>query len=244
MNSAANRGLLIRLLYRARDLRGGALYHAIQQYCRGDVLDVGGADFFLRARRFKPAFTSWTVLDVERQAPPPKDGVTATHIVGDGCNMAFGDHTFDCVLNIQVLEHVFQPIRMVEEMTRVLKPGGTLMILLPVTSTLHMAPRHYYNFTRYWCQETMRHCGLTILQLQPLGGAWSSIASRLLYLILQSLRTEGMSTPEIKRRWPFYVLWPFMMLFAVVAIPVCLIFGVGDLKEEPNNYLVVARKPA
>jgi hypothetical protein len=34
-----------------------------------------------------------------------------------------------------------------------------------------------------------------------------------------------------------------MAVFAAAAIPVCLLFSLGDLSEEPNNHLVVARKP-
>ena len=30
---------------------------------------------------------------------------------------------------------------------------------------------------------------------------------------------------------------------ALISIPVCLVFSLGDLSEEPNNHLVVARKP-
>ena len=33
-----------------------------------------------------------------------------------------------------------------------------------------------------------------------------------------------------------------MLLFALVSIPICMILSIGDLTEEPNNYLVVAQK--
>jgi hypothetical protein len=53
-----------------------------------------------------------------------------------------------------------------------------------------------------------------------------------------------MSSRQCRRGPLFYVLWPFMALFAVLAIPVCLVFSLGDLAEEPNNHLVVARRPS
>ena len=53
-----------------------------------------------------------------------------------------------------------------------------------------------------------------------------------------------MSSPECRRNALFYVLYPFMALYAFVNIPLCMLFALGDLTEEPNNHLVVARKPA
>jgi hypothetical protein len=83
---------------------------------------------------------------------------------------------------------------------------------------------------------------MEVVELRPLGGFWSTIASRLVYFFFQSFRVEGMSARECRRGPLFYVLWPFMALFALAAIPVCLLLSLGDLTEEPNNHLVVARK--
>jgi hypothetical protein len=52
-----------------------------------------------------------------------------------------------------------------------------------------------------------------------------------------------MSDPAIRRNALFWVLLPFQMLFALFLIPVAMFFSLGDLGEEPNNHLVVARRP-
>ncbi|MCB1071106.1 MAG: class I SAM-dependent methyltransferase [Verrucomicrobia bacterium] len=239
-----SKSILWKCMYMARDLRSGALFDAIKRYCHGDVLDVGGWDFFESIKKRKVGFDSWTVLEVERQDVDLSDDPRVKLVIGDGCNMTFEDDRFDTILNIQVLEHVFEPIRMMEEMTRVLKPGGIMIILLPTTSTMHMAPYHFYNFTRYWSEEAIRHCGLEKVSLTPLGGVWTSMASHLLYFVMQSVRVKGMSSPEIKRGLLFYLLYPFMLLFAALSFPLCLLFGLGDLQEEANNHLVVVRKPS
>jgi hypothetical protein len=33
-----------------------------------------------------------------------------------------------------------------------------------------------------------------------------------------------------------------MLLYAAISLPVMMLFSLGDLTEEPNNHLVVARK--
>jgi len=233
---------IIRALYWIRDLRSGALFRALRQHCRGSVLDVGGWDFYLTALKKRLPFHTWTVLEVSPTGPAdPLDG-RIRFVVGDGCRMGFRDGSFDTVLSIQVLEHSFEPLLMIGEMCRVLHDKGLLILLVPQTSTVHMAPHHYYNFTRFFIEEAMRRNHMRIIELAPLGGAWSSMASHLVYLIFQGLRFPGMSTEACKRNVAFYLLSPFMLLFIGVALPLCLLLALGDLTEEPNNHLVVACK--
>jgi SAM-dependent methyltransferase len=219
------------------------MFRAMRQYCRGEVLDVGGFDFFLTAVRKGVPFEKWTTLEPTTGTMPDIEDARFQVVTGDGCNMVeFGDGKFDTVLSIQVVEHVFEPNRMVAEMGRVLRPGGHAILLIPQTSTLHMAPHHYYNFTRYWIEEALRRAGLEQLELQALGGRWSSTASHLVYFFLQSTRSPGTTIPEEARPRAFYLLYPLMVAVALVGIPVCLLLSLGDLIEEPNNHLVVARK--
>lgn len=232
----------LRLLYLARDLRSRALFEALEARSRGRVLDVGGGDFFLTARARGIPFESWTTLEPSAERAPRIDDPRFHPVAGDGCRMEFEDRSFDTVLAVQVLEHVFEPIQLVEEIGRVLRPGGHAILLVPQTGTMHLAPHWYGNLSRSWIEEALARAGLEVVELRPLGGFWSSIASRLVYFFFQSFRVEGMSSRECRRGPLYYVLWPIMALFAIAAIPVCLLFSLGDLSEEPNNHLVVARK--
>jgi SAM-dependent methyltransferase len=230
------------LLYRLRDWRSRALFEALRRYSKGSVLDVGGWDFFLTAQGKRVPFEQWTTLEHDRARLPDIDDPRFAVVYGDGCDMDFDDQSFDTAVNVQVLEHVFEPICMVAEIGRVLKHGGHAIFVVPTTSTMHIAPHYHYNFSRYWIEEAMDRAGFDIIELTPLGGVWSSMASHLFFFFFQSVRYEGMSDSKIRRKALFYLLWPFMALFAIVAIPICLVFAQGDLAEEPNNHLVVARR--
>lgn len=232
----------LQLLYRLRDLRSRELYRALRRHCRGAVLDVGGWDFVLSARQRGLSFERWTTLENERERLLEVPDRRVEFVYGDGCAMDFDDQSFDTVINVQVLEHVFEPIRMVGEIGRVLKRGGHAIFVVPATSTIHLAPHYHYNFSRYWIEQAMDRAGLDVVELVPLGGVWSSMASHLLFFFLQSARYEGMSDARIRRNAAFYVLWPLMAVFAIVSLPLCLLFALGDLAEEPNNHLVVARR--
>ena len=232
-----------RLMTWARNLRSPELFSALERHSRGDVLDVGGWDFFETVRADpRIVFKTWTSLEEGERLLETSDARYRA-VVGNGENMAFPDASFDTVLNIQVLEHTFDPLAMVREISRVLRPGGAAIFLIPQTSVLHHPPKHYYNFTRFWIQKAAPTAGLEIVELLPMGGRWTSTASHLVHFFFQAFRAPGYSTAEDRRGPLFYLLLPLMCLYAALSVPVCLLLSLGDLSEEANNHLVVARKP-
>ncbi len=235
--------MISKILFYIRDWRSLKLFKVLIQYVTGDVLDVGGGKFFDAAKKRGVNFKTWTCLEIDAsqvEVNPADDRFKL--VVGDGCNMPFSQNQFDVALNIQVLEHVFDPLKMLEEMNRVLKPGGKVILLVPQTSNLHGIPHHYYNFTRYWIARAMADSGFDILLLEPLGGYWSTLASRLFYFFLQGFGHPAMTVPGTKRPFMFYLLFPLMIVTVIVCVPLFLLLSLGDLVEEPNNHLVVARK--
>ena len=53
------------------------------------------------------------------------------YAVEDALNLSFPDNTFDLLTSVDVIEHVGQPERMIQEVSRVLKPGGIALITFP-----------------------------------------------------------------------------------------------------------------
>jgi len=239
-----NRPLTEKVLYLARDVMSRQIFRVMGQYSRGWVLDIGGADFYLSARKRKIPYDKWFSLDVSPDRLPNINDGRFLALCGDGCRLPLPRDRFDTVLNIQVLEHVFEPLAMIKEIGRVLKPGGHALFLIPQTSTSHAIPNYYCNFSIYWIKRALDAAGLRMVEHQALGGVWTSMASHLVYFFFQSLRWPGLSDRQENRRgFLFYPLWPFMALYALISIPLCLFFGLGDLTEEPNHHLIVVTKP-
>jgi SAM-dependent methyltransferase len=234
--------ILSSLLYRVRNFRSRVLFDMLERYSAGTVLDVGGWEFVKTLENRPVHYDQWIVVepDTERLY---STGPNVSLLHGDGCKLGVASNSVDTVVSLQVLEHVFEPFVMVEELARVLKPGGHGVLLLPTTSTMHLAPHFHYNFSRFWIFEAMKRANLEIVEFRALGGIWSSMASHLVYFFMQAGRAPGMSDPGIRRSPAFWLLLPFQALFAIVALPFCMLFSLGDLQEEPNNHAVVVRKP-
>lgn len=52
-------------------------------------------------------------------------------IRGDATNLPFRDSSFGCIITSEVLEHVPDDVRALSELSRVLRPGGTLAATVP-----------------------------------------------------------------------------------------------------------------
>ncbi|OGM30068.1 hypothetical protein A2630_02430 [Candidatus Woesebacteria bacterium RIFCSPHIGHO2_01_FULL_44_10] len=61
---------------------------------------------------------------------------TLSFRVGDGHALPFAANTFDAVFALEVLEHVFEPEKILAEIRRVLKKGGYAVFLVPSESYL------------------------------------------------------------------------------------------------------------
>jgi ubiquinone/menaquinone biosynthesis C-methylase UbiE len=60
-----------------------------------------------------------------------QEHTTSIFSVGDGEILPFPTDSIDCITHIGSLEHYHHPMKGIEEIGRILKPGGTAVILLP-----------------------------------------------------------------------------------------------------------------
>jgi SAM-dependent methyltransferase len=63
--------------------------------------------------------------------------------------LPFLDGSFDVVLCTEVLEHLTEPQRAIDEMYRVLEPGGQLLLTTRFLFPIHDAPHDYFRYTKY-----------------------------------------------------------------------------------------------
>jgi SAM-dependent methyltransferase len=92
------------------------------------------------------------------------------------------DHALDCILCTEVLEHVVDPMAVLAEFSRLLKPGGKLLLTVPHGSPLHMEPYHFYTgFTHFWYRHWLPRHGFELESLTPQGGPGRVAVSMMQY---------------------------------------------------------------
>lgn len=109
--------------------------------------------------------------------------------VGDAASIPAPDGEFDAVLCTEMLEHHPEPIRVVKELARILKPGATLLLTAPLGSGIHQEPYHFYGgYTPYWYEKFLGEAGFKDLNIQPNAGFFRFFAQ-------ESLRYLQLSAP-------------------------------------------------
>jgi SAM-dependent methyltransferase len=111
-----------------------------------------------------------TVVDIE-------DRSGHVDVIADIQDMPqLGNASFDSVLCTQVLEHVPEPARAMAELSRVLVPGGHLIVSVPHLSAIHEAPNDFFRYTRYGLESLCRGAGLEVVDVSATAGLVAFLA--------------------------------------------------------------------
>ena len=103
-------------------------------------------------------------------------------VIGDLRNLPFTADAFDCILCIQVLEHVAEPQMVINEFFRTLKQGSYLCLTAPQGWGVHQPPHDYFRFTNHGLRFLFRKAGFEIIRLKPVCGYFGYLANRLTLL--------------------------------------------------------------
>ena len=104
-------------------------------------------------------------------------------IVSDITNIPVEDASFDVVLCTEVLEHVPDPVKAIEEMVRICKKNGEIILTAPFCSLTHFSPYHYYSgFNKYFYIFHLERLGCKILEIEQNGNFFEYLAQELLRL--------------------------------------------------------------
>jgi len=154
-------------------------------------------------------------------------------IISDITKIPVGDNSFDVILCTEVFEHLPDAVATLNEFSRILKPGGILLITAPFASLTHFAPYHFCGYNKYWYQHHLSRLEFTIESLVH-NGSW-------FHFIAQELRRSRFISAKYSSKILGFVtriyIIPVLILLSLLAR-----FDRGSHEVLCFNYMVRAIK--
>jgi SAM-dependent methyltransferase len=224
---------------------------AVAPQARGRMLDVGCGDkpyewFFL------PHVTEY--VGVEHEAlfvDTVASSRGGTVVAYDGRTLPFEDGTFDTVMSAQVLEHTPDPQRLLDEMSRVLRSDGLMIVTAPFSFRLHEEPHDYFRYSPHGLRSLLERAGLTPVELRAQGALFAVLAHKVnTFLAFRVGRLGGVSqemgklsyarpSAEKPRYWALPGVLPTM---AALSAGARILDRLVPEPGEALSFLVLARK--
>jgi ubiquinone/menaquinone biosynthesis C-methylase UbiE len=103
-----------------------------------------------------------------------------TDIVCDIINIPEPEQSFDVILCSEVIEHIPNPVKALEEFKRLLKKSGILIITAPFCSLTHFAPYHFATgFNSFFYEHHLNKLGFEIIEIQHNGNYFEYLAQEI-----------------------------------------------------------------
>ncbi len=151
-----------------------------------------------------------------------KEYAKSTYVC-DLASIPVEDGRFDAILFNQVMEHLSDPLTVLVELKRVLKPGGKMICTAPLFYEEHEQPYDFYRYTQF---------------------AWRHMLGKVGFELEQLIRPQSIA-PGISGWLSSPVLAGSRLLFRGLA----KFFYVLDERRRftekgfPKNYVAIVRKP-
>jgi SAM-dependent methyltransferase len=123
----------------------------------------------------------------------------------------YEDGSFSVVVTTKViLEHVSNPQLVLNELYRILKPGGKLFLIAPHIRRQHQAPYDYFRFTEYSLKMLLYKAGFSAFSITHCGG-FMAVVGYYFYFF-----QRGLTIPRILMRaldlTHYYLIEPLFYL--------------------------------
>jgi len=154
---------------------------AAEPELKGLVLDLGGGGEPSYKRLLTISGRFVNMDRIEEAMPTVVGDLESTYPFATGCA--------DTVILFNTLEHVYDHQHVVDEMHRVLKPGGRALIYVPFIFPVHVHQTEkflvddYYRYTRSALDKIFTKAGFAKNDIEPMGGLFLAIAEFLGILI-------------------------------------------------------------
>ena len=199
------------------------------------VLDAGAGECI-----YRPLFEGRRYVAIDRGVGDVKWDYAKLDAVAELERIPLKSGLVDLVLCTETLEHLPRPGRVLAELCRVLKPGGTIALSVPFLHPVHQAPHDYFRFTPYGLSHLFQEAGFKKVEVTAAGGYFT--------FLRQQLGDFGSHLPlGLSARPGSWLTWPFRatarLLVALLRPFLRVLCRLDDPESRPIQYFVIARRP-
>jgi SAM-dependent methyltransferase len=154
------------------------------------------------------------------------------------------DGRFDAVVLSQVMEHLPDPLAVLQELNRVLKPGGILFYSGPIWYEEHEQPYDFYRYTQFALRHLFAKAAFEVEDLRWLEGYLATVTRQLRRMASAmplSFSAYGGGIAGV----PIYMLGLNLKIFArltAFAFAYAASRARYTAKGYPINYLAIVRR--
>lgn len=125
---------------------------------KGKLLDFGCGN-----KPYKHLFNveQYVGMDIKNKAHNHEN--ESIDIIYDGRHIPFDNECFDCIFASEVFEHVFNLEEILNELNRVLKEEGVILITLPFVWYQHEKPNDFARYTVFGIKYILEKCNFKMI---------------------------------------------------------------------------------
>jgi len=131
---------------------------------KGSVLDYGCG-----RKPYQSLFTADSYIGADIENEGHSHAQEDIDIYFDGKHLPVENESFDCVFSSEVFEHIFDPDESLQEIYRILKPGGKILMSVPFVWNEHEIPNDYARYSSYGFPYLLKKNGFEILEIHKTG---------------------------------------------------------------------------
>lgn len=131
----------------------------------GILVDVGCG-----VKPYAPLFRVDRYFGIEMLVSGHSSEAKFNDIFFDGGNWPIKTNSIDTVMATQVFEHVFEPEKFLDEVSRILKPGGRLIMTVPFVWDEHEQPYDFGRYTSFGLTALLERNGFKVVALRKTAG--------------------------------------------------------------------------
>ncbi|HEV3414132.1 MAG TPA: methyltransferase domain-containing protein [Puia sp.] len=154
----------------------------------------------------------------------------------DGKRVPFEDFSFDCIFSSEVFEHVFNLPEVLEELNRVLKPGGLILVTCPFAICEHEVPNDFARYSSYGLRYLMNEHGFEMVMQEKTGNSVETVIQLWIMYIHQHISPVFRRIPGVRSAFRF-LTYTSLNLWALLLSKI-----LPDSRDLYLNNIIVCKK--